>query len=116
MADLFVMSSVQEGLGTAMLDALAQGKPVVATNAGGIPEIIKDGETGRLVAAANPQALARGIVNMLTAGEQARAMARRGQAEVKANFSIAAMVANNLAVYRRLLDSDCRRTQPPAGK
>ena len=115
-ADLFVMSSVQEGLGTAMLDALAQGKPVVATNAGGIPEIIKDGETGRLVAAANPQALARGIVNMLTAGEQARAMARRGQAEVKANFSIAAMVANNLAVYRRLLDSDCRRTQPSAGK
>ena len=114
-ADLFVMSSVQEGLGTAMLDALAQGKPVVATNAGGIPELIKDGETGRLVAAGDPQALARGIVTMLTADDQARAMARRGQAEVKANFSIAAMVANNLAVYRRLLDSEGRHTQPSAG-
>ena len=107
-ADLFVMSSVQEGLGTAMLDALAQGKPVVATNAGGIPEIIKDGETGRLVTAGDSQALARGIIDMLTDGDRARVMARRGQAEVRANFSIAAMVANNLAVYRRLLDSDCR--------
>ena len=54
-ADLFVMSSVQEGLGTAVLDALALGKPVVATNSGGIPEIIQDGKTGRLVEPANPQ-------------------------------------------------------------
>jgi glycosyltransferase involved in cell wall biosynthesis len=115
-ADLFVMSSVQEGLGTAMLDALAQGKPVVATNAGGIPEIIKDGQTGCLVAAGDPQALARGIITMLTAGDRARAMAARGQAEVKANFSIAAMVSKNVAVYRRLLDSGCRRIQPSAGE
>ena len=43
-ADLFVMSSVQEGLGTAVLDAMALGKPIVATHSGGIPEIIHDGE------------------------------------------------------------------------
>ena len=104
-ADLFVMSSVQEGLGTAVLDALALGKPVVATNAGGIPEIIKDGDTGRLVAAGDPQALAQGIVEMLTHKEQAQRMAGRGQALVQEQFSIDAMVENNLAVYRQLLAS-----------
>lgn len=110
-ADLFVMSSVQEGLGTAILDALALGIPVVAANAGGIPEVIKDGETGRLVEAANPQALAKGIIEMLANVDQARAMARRGQDNVKAEFSIDAMVENNLAVYNRLLTSDSRRAQ-----
>jgi glycosyltransferase involved in cell wall biosynthesis len=110
-ADLFVMSSVQEGLGTAILDALALGKPVVAANSGGIPEIIRDGQTGRLVEAANPQALAKGIIEMLTNVEQARAMARRGQDEVKAKFSIDAMVENNLAVYNRLLTSASCRPQ-----
>ena len=103
-ADLFVMSSVQEGLGTAMVDALALGKPVVAANAGGIPEIIKDGETGCLVDAANPQALAQGIIRMLTNKDQAQRMALRGRAVVKEQFSIDAMVENNLAVYHQLLD------------
>ena len=110
-ADLFVMSSVQEGLGTAVLDALALGKPVVAANAGGIPEIIKDGETGRLVEAANPQALAKGIIEMLTHKDQAQAMAQRGQALVKEQFSIEAMAGNNLAIYRRLLASGTRCSQ-----
>ena len=107
-ADLFVMSSIQEGLGTAVLDALALGKPVVAANSGGIPEIIKDGETGRLVEAAHPQALAAGIIEMLTHNDPARAMGQRGQALVREHFSIEAMVENNLAVYRRLLVTGCR--------
>jgi L-malate glycosyltransferase len=107
-ADIFVMSSVQEGLGTAMIDALALGKPVVAANAGGIPEIIKDGETGCLVDAANPQALAQGIIQMLTNKDQAQRMAQRGRAVVKEHFSIDAMVENNLAVYRQLLAAGCR--------
>ena len=47
--DLFVMSSVTEGLGTSLLDAMACGKPIVATTAGGIPEVVADGETGLLV-------------------------------------------------------------------
>jgi glycosyltransferase involved in cell wall biosynthesis len=103
-ADLFVMSSVQEGLGTAVLDALALGKPVVATNTGGIPEIIKDGQTGRLVEAANPQVLANGIIEMLTQKDQALKMAERGQAVAREQFCIDAMVENYIAVYRQLLD------------
>jgi glycosyltransferase involved in cell wall biosynthesis len=101
-ADLFVMSSVQEGLGTAVLDAMALGKPVVAAQSGGIPEIIQDGETGRLVTAANPAALAEGIIELLTNAEQARRMASRGKEMVSRNFSIDAMVDKNIKVYQRI--------------
>jgi glycosyltransferase involved in cell wall biosynthesis len=102
-ADLFVMSSVQEGLGTAVLDALALAKPVVATNTGGLPEIIHDGKTGRLVAPADPEALADGIVEMLIRVEAAKAMANEGRAMVQNCFSIDAMVDNNIEVYKKLL-------------
>ena len=53
--DLFVMSSVTEGLGTALLDAMACGKAIVATRTGGIPEVVEDGETGTARAAARPR-------------------------------------------------------------
>jgi len=102
-ADLFVMSSVQEGLGTAVLDALALAKPVVATNTGGLPEIIQDGKTGRLVAPADPAALAEGIVEMLTRTEAAKAMAEAGRAMVQNFFSTDAMVENNIKVYKKVL-------------
>jgi glycosyltransferase involved in cell wall biosynthesis len=103
MADLCVMSSVEEGLGTAVLDALALAKPVVATRAGGLPEIIEDGKTGRLVAPADPLALADGIIDMLTRADAAKAMAREGQAMVQSCFSIDSMVDNNIQVYEKVM-------------
>ncbi len=105
LADLFVMSSVQEGLGTALLDALAEGKPVVATDCGGIPEIICDGKTGRLVNPADPEALARGIIDLLSNPKLAQEMADRGKALVQARYSIKTMAENNLVVYRKLLSA-----------
>jgi len=102
-ADLFVMSSVQEGLGTAVLDALALGKPVVATISGGIPEIVHDGKTGRLVAPADPLALAAGIVELLTHTGRAKQMARQGQAKIREKFSVEAMVDKNIEIYQQIL-------------
>jgi len=102
-ADLFVMSSVQEGLGTAVLDALALGKPVVAAKSGGIPEIIKNGESGLLVAPADPKALSEGITRMLTDDELANRMARTGKSVVKQKFTIDTMVNRNIDVYRQIL-------------
>jgi glycosyltransferase involved in cell wall biosynthesis len=102
-ADLFVMSSVQEGLGTAVLDALALAKPVVATDCGGIPEMIQDGKTGRLVAPADPAALAEGIVDMLTRVAAAKSMGIEGQSMVRKSFSIDAMVEKNIAVYQQVM-------------
>ncbi|HID28420.1 MAG TPA: glycosyltransferase family 1 protein [Desulfobacterales bacterium] len=105
-ADLFVMSSIQEGLGTAVIDALALGKPVVATNSGGIPEIIRNGETGRLVAPADPAALAEGIIELLANPETAKRMAKRGQAVVRQDFSVEAMVDKNVDVYQQILSAN----------
>ena len=102
-ADLFVSSSVQEGLGTAVLDALALGKSVVAANSGGIPEIIQDGETGRLVSPADPAALAEGIIEQLSNPEEASRMAMQGQMMVRKMFSLDSMVEKNIAVYRQIL-------------
>ncbi|MCK4785106.1 MAG: glycosyltransferase family 4 protein [Desulfobacteraceae bacterium] len=102
-ADLFVMSSVQEGLGTAVLDALALGKPVVATKSGGIPEIIKNGENGLLVSPADPKALSEGIIRMLTDDELAKRVARTGKSVVKQKFTIDTMVDRNIDVYRQIL-------------
>jgi len=102
-ADLFVMSSVQEGLGTAILDALALGKPVVAAKSGGIPEIIKNGESGLLVSPADPKALSEGIIRMLSDDELAKRVARTGKSLVKQKFSIDTMVDGNIDVYRQIL-------------
>ena len=103
LADLFVMSSVQEGLGTSIMDALAVGKPVVATRSGGIPEIISDGQSGRLVESANPSALANGIIELLQQPDLARKMAAQGQEVVRRRFSIDAMVDQYVQVYERIL-------------
>ena len=63
-ADLFVLSSYLEGLGTSVLDAMAAGLPVVATRVGGVPEIVKDGETGILVPPRDPEALAHAMARL----------------------------------------------------
>src|SRR5258707_6740638 len=72
--DIFVMSSVTEGLGTSLLDAMACGKPIVATTAGGLPEIVTDGRTGILVPPRDHDAMADAIVRLLTDAEARRTM------------------------------------------
>ena len=103
--DLLAVSSVEEGLNSTILDALALEIPVVATDAGGIPEIIVHGENGRLVPRADYEALASGILWMLCHPEQAKAMAKKGCRHVREEFSDAAMVAKNCLVYQKLIAS-----------
>ena len=113
LADLFVMCSVQEGLGTAVLDAMALGVPVVATKAGGIPEAVLDNHTGKLVPPGDPVALAEEIVYMLCHPEEARRMGCHGQANVRRHFSIEAMVQGNIHVYHQTLGIDRGWTSAP---
>lgn len=103
LADVFVSSSKAEGLGSSILDALAAGVPVVATAVGGIPEFIEDGQTGLLVPAAEPQALAQGVIDQLENPERARTMAARGKEVIKRRFSVERMIADTVAVYQELL-------------
>lgn len=104
-ADLFVMSSVTEGLGSTVLDAMAMKLAVVGTSAGGIPEAVVPGETGLLVPPGDAKALATGILRLLKAPALRRAMGEAGYARVADRFSAAHLVQGTLDVYRRLTRS-----------
>lgn len=102
MADIYVSSSSSEGLGTSVLEALAAGVPVVAAAAGGIPEMIRDGETGYLTAIHDPAGLAAGVCAALRNPAQARTMAERGRALVHTRFGTERMVEETLRLYEGL--------------
>src|SRR5439155_1041035 len=84
--------------------------PVVATTVGGSPELVRDGETGRLVPPEDPPALARAVLEILRDPERARAMGRAGQAAISAGLTLDASMARTTAVYRELLAA---RGRPP---
>jgi glycosyltransferase involved in cell wall biosynthesis len=100
--DVFVMSSVTEGLGTSVLDAMAAARPIVATRAGGIPEVVVDGETGLLVPIRDHEQLAGAIVRLLTDRDLRDRLARAAAARVRAAFSVDRMVDETLALYETL--------------
>ncbi|MCX8012479.1 MAG: glycosyltransferase, partial [Desulfobacterota bacterium] len=99
---LLVVSSIEEGLNSTILDALALEIPVVATEAGGIPEIINK-ETGVLVPPADPKALASGISWVLKNYDKAKEMAKKGKMKVIEEFSADSMVEGNLQVYQKII-------------
>ena len=101
--DLFVLSSVTEGLGTSLLDAMAAGRPIVATRAGGIPEVVLHGETGLLVPPRDAAALAAAILEMLRDPARRRRFAEAGLARVRERFSADRMVDQTLGVYAGLV-------------
>jgi L-malate glycosyltransferase len=101
--EVFVMSSVTEGLGTSLLDAMACGKPVVATNVGGIPEVVADQETGFLVPPRDRLAMAAAIVRLLEDRALRQRMGSAGLARVREKFGAERMVAETVRVYERLL-------------
>ena len=100
--DLFAMSSVTEGLGTSLLDAMACSRAIVATRAGGIPEVVEDGVTGILTAPRDHTAMAQVIVRLLGDAQARRRMGAAGLARVQAHFTVDRMVAQTAAVYARV--------------
>jgi glycosyltransferase involved in cell wall biosynthesis len=109
--DLFVLSSVTEGLGTSLLDAMASSKAIVATRAGGIPEVVVDGVTGLLVPPRDHHALAAALVRLLKDPALRERMGRAGFERVGTSFSAARMVDETLSVYRAW-----RAASPRAGR
>ncbi len=97
--DIFVMSSITEGLGTSLLDAMACGRPIVATTAGGMPEVVQDGKTGILVPPRDERAMADAIVKLLKDEALRERMGAAGLSLVNARFSAERMVADTLHVY-----------------
>lgn len=110
--DLFVMSSVTEGLGTSLLDAMACSRAIVATRTGGIPEVVVDGETGVLVPPRDHHAMADAIVRLLGDQPQQRRLGAAGFARVSARFTVERMVAETAAVYERIVGSQSYEAVP----
>ncbi|HEX8985131.1 MAG TPA: glycosyltransferase family 4 protein [Bryobacteraceae bacterium] len=101
-AAVFVYITHQEGLGSGALLAMASGVPVVASRAGGLPEIVVDGETGLLVDN-TPEAIAAAVTRLAQDRAFATRLGAAGRRMVETRFSVAHMVQGTLAVYHRVL-------------
>lgn len=100
--DVFVLSSLHEGLPIAMLEAMATGVPVVATRVGGIPEVISDGVDGLLVPPGDPTRLADAIVSVLDDPATRADLGSRGRRRAE-HFDLADAVRKTEAIYARVL-------------
>ncbi|MDY0074014.1 MAG: TIGR03088 family PEP-CTERM/XrtA system glycosyltransferase [Thauera sp.] len=101
--DIFVLPSRTEGISNTILEAMASGLPVVATAVGGNAELVVDGETGLLVPAQDPAAMAAALLRYASDPALRQAHARAGRARIEAGFSLDQMVARYTAVYDQLL-------------
>lgn len=98
-ADGWVMSSVSEGLPMALLEAMLNGLPIVSTAVGGIPEIVRPGETGWLVPPESPTALAEAIRELLRDSVKAALIGERGKTLVEANYGQDRFIQRHLELY-----------------
>lgn len=103
--DLVVHPTYAEGLGVSLLQANACGVPVIASRVGGIPEIICHGDNGLLVDAGDISQLTESLTLLLTDRTKRQKMALAGRAKIIERFSIDAMVAGNLNVYKQCVES-----------
>ena len=104
--DVFVFPSLQEALGTAILEALAMRKAVVASRVGGIPEIIEEGNTGFLVDPEKPAAIAERVIPLLKNPELRRKLGDQGRRFVEMHYDNRLMVGRLEALYRELMGAD----------
>ena len=98
---LFVLASRQEPFGIVLLEAMAAGKPVVATRVGGVPEFVTDGETGRLVPPDDPIALASAIEQVLENSAESTRLAHTAQQMVEQQYNWAQQTERFLTIYKR---------------
>jgi glycosyltransferase involved in cell wall biosynthesis len=101
--DLFVFSSHEEPLGSALLAAMAHGLPVVAFARGGIPEIVENGKNGLLARELDPVALTAAIERLLSDPAEARRLGETARETISSRFSAGRMVDATIQVYERLI-------------
>lgn len=103
----FALPSLAEGISNTILEAMASGLPVVATDVGGNADLVQRGQTGEIIAAGDPLAMAHRLVHLASDPQRARAMGLAGRQRVEAKFSMQAMVTNYQSVY----DEQLRRAR-----
>lgn len=106
--DVCMLTSRVEGFPNAVMEAMAAGKPVVAPAVGGIPELVQDGVTGRLIATRNPADYADAVARLLDHPGEAAAMGAAGAAWVREHLTVPRLVAAHRALYLELLERAAR--------
>jgi glycosyltransferase involved in cell wall biosynthesis len=106
--DISVLSSLSEGFPNSVVEAMAAGKPVVATRVGGIPDAVREGETGLLVPASSPDALAAAIESLLADPERRRRMGAAGQARVREEFLAGRVIGSLERFYEEMVARNAR--------
>lgn len=103
--DVFVMPSLQEGLGLSIMEAMLSGLAVIASSVGGIPSLIKDGQTGILVEPKDAQALAKAIISLLKDNKKASELGKNARELIIKEFSLERMIQETEEVYQECLRS-----------
>jgi len=101
--DIFVLPSLGEGISNTILEAMASGLPVVATQVGGNPELVEHGQTGKLVPPGDAAALAQALLEYIEDNGKIQSHGRAARTKIDAGFSMAAMVRSYLGVYDGVL-------------
>jgi glycosyltransferase involved in cell wall biosynthesis len=103
LSEVCVLSSKAEGFSNSILEYMAAGKPVVATDVGGAREAVSEGETGYLVAAGDDHAMGDRLISLLRDPQRGREMGQRGRRLVEEKFSCKAQLSKTEALYEKLL-------------
>ena len=98
-SEVFVLPTYYEAFPKVVVEAMACGKPVVATRTGGIPELVQDGETGLLIPFGSPESISEKLIMLLGDGEMRASMGRRGRERVENDFTWHAVAQRTKAVY-----------------
>lgn len=106
--DIVCSSSYGEGFSNSIAEAMAAGKPVVATDVGDMAEVVKDGECGYIVPAKHPEEFAKRIIELLSDEEMRKTMGAKGRERIEKSYSIESMVKKTEQVYQALLEKKGR--------
>jgi glycosyltransferase involved in cell wall biosynthesis len=109
--DIFCLPSLQQGIGTIMLEAMAMGRPVIATRVGGVHRVVHDNDTGLLVPPSDSAALADRIIELLDNPCRARMIGHAAREKVIREFSVDQMVSNTVGLYREAIAANSAAEQ-----
>ena len=100
--DIFVLPSLQQGLGTVMIEAMALAKPVIAARVGGVYSVVRDAENGLLIPSGDSVALAEAIIRLLKSPAEAALLGAAARAQVARDFNVELMARRTADLYRRI--------------
>jgi glycosyltransferase involved in cell wall biosynthesis len=112
--DIFCLPSLQQGIGTIMLQAMSIGRPVIATRVGGVHFVVQDNETGLLIPPGNSEAMALSILALLDDPVKARAIGHAAREKVIHDFSVKQMVSQTVNLYREIMNVDAVESKSQA--